>query len=200
MRADGAGTLGAVGEVGGDEQAPLRAFGHHLQSLHPAGDDTADGEGDGLAALDRRVEDGAVEQLAGVVHLNLVGGRRADALALFDDLVLQAAGRGLDLDALAVLAKERLARLLVELGHLGLLLLMLALELLGQFVDLFAGLVHCQTRSHTVEDGGHAVGEVLDVKLGDTRLLIRKADIEAKRIAEFVKFFFCHNGIMEEMS
>ena len=59
-----------------------------MQSLSPAFDYLIEGEGDGLAALHRTVEDRAVNQQAVVVHFDPVGGLGRDpgaSLQFFED-------------------------------------------------------------------------------------------------------------------
>src|SRR2546422_9406674 len=68
-----------VGEVGRADELALAADLHGLHALGPALDHLIEREGDGLAALDRRVEDAAVGQRALIVHLHLVGGLRRGA-------------------------------------------------------------------------------------------------------------------------
>src|SRR4029453_1968075 len=76
----------AVGHVGGADDLRLAARLHLTDALGPALDDLVEREGGRLAALDRAVEHGAVGELAGVVHLHLVGGLRrvAGARLLLD--------------------------------------------------------------------------------------------------------------------
>src|SRR5690606_26302957 len=68
VRGDAAGRSGAaVGELGGDPEAVLRADRHQLQALGPARDHLAQAEGGRVVALVGAVEHGAVEQAALVV-------------------------------------------------------------------------------------------------------------------------------------
>ena len=62
-----AGAAGAVGQVGRNRELPLRAGRHELEGLDPAGDHAAHGEGGGLSAVDRTVEDRPVDERAMVV-------------------------------------------------------------------------------------------------------------------------------------
>lgn len=65
VRADAARAIGAVGQIGGDGDAPFGAHGHELEGFREAGDDLTDVELDGLFGL---VEHRAVYQRALVHH------------------------------------------------------------------------------------------------------------------------------------
>src|SRR5690349_3475870 len=82
-----AGTAGAIGEIGRDDQMPLVALPHQAERLGPARDELVDGE------LRRRqrlctVEDFAVDQHAGVVDRDRVGRKWPLAEAVLQDAVL----------------------------------------------------------------------------------------------------------------
>src|SRR5262249_3735476 len=66
----------AVRHVGGADELRLAAGLHLGDALGPTLDHLVQREGRRLPALDRAVEDRAVDELAGVVHLHLVGGLR----------------------------------------------------------------------------------------------------------------------------
>src|SRR5215471_14528891 len=86
---------------------------HELEPFGPAGDHLIQRKRRGLLPLDGAVEDGAVGELALVVHLDLVGGRRRGTGALLDRRDDET-GRGLLGSRLALgLVEERLARLLL---------------------------------------------------------------------------------------
>src|SRR5262249_31996177 len=72
---------GPVGDGRGTADPALAADLHELQRLRPARDDAVEGKRHRLLALQRAVEHGAVDELALVVHLDLVGrgGRWAGA-------------------------------------------------------------------------------------------------------------------------
>ena len=66
----------AVRQLARDVQRPSLAGAHQLQGLRPARDHLAGRKDGGLAALAARVEDGAVEKLALVMHRALLRRRR----------------------------------------------------------------------------------------------------------------------------
>src|ERR1700746_258670 len=68
-----AGAAIAVGEVGGDEELPLRSDWHQLQRFGPALDHAVHGEAGGLSALVGAVEFFAVDQGAAIVDGDRVG-------------------------------------------------------------------------------------------------------------------------------
>ena len=60
----------AIGEVGRNEELELGADRHELQTFGPTGNDSVEGELDGLAAVDRTIEDGSVRKGAVVVNFD----------------------------------------------------------------------------------------------------------------------------------
>jgi GST-like protein len=102
--------LGAVAQFRGYVEGPFVARAHHDQGFLPGRHQALQRERGGGAALVGAVEHRAVDQLALVVDLDLVGRVRLGAVGRTraDDLVLQAVGQGDDAGLLGVLNHERL--------------------------------------------------------------------------------------------
>lgn len=144
VRADRAarGALLAVAELGRDPQLELAADRHQRDAFLPARHHRAEREHRRLVAIVGAVEGLAVEGGALVVHAHGVGGLGLGALALADDLVLQARSGGHHAGLLAVSGEEFLALFLVLLGRRHHLLdLLVAHGLLQALADLHRFLV-----------------------------------------------------------
>ena len=89
-------TTRSVGQVRRDEEFDLATFLHELDTLGPARDDAIEGEGNGLVALVGAVELLTIDGGATVVDKDGVGGLGALSVTFGDDLVLEAAGGGVD--------------------------------------------------------------------------------------------------------
>ena len=178
----------AVGQLGRHEQLPLGADLHQLQGFRPPGDHLVGSELRRLAALVGAVELLAADQSAAVVNADRVRGLGQRARSLFDDLVLQAAGKGNHAGLRLVGHQEGVAFLLV------LLLLRLGLRSLAGH-DLLLELTH--RRLHVLfredrlgagESGAHAIREGIQVQVGggDGVAAHAGADGEADDVADFL--------------
>ena len=182
----------AVGEFRGDHELIFAAHVHKLESLHPSGDHLSDAENSRLSALHGAVKDLAVNEFSGVVHFDLIGGKRFFAASFFKHLVLQSAGS--DLNPLFGLVgfEELFAGFHICLGSIGgggtgcfLDLLLEGLHELVVFVKFkgrgFAG-------AH-VRDGGEDLFEIqFDGEFGNV-----SGNVHAESIAHFFHishFFF----------
>lgn len=65
----GTGATTAITEIGGDVHLPAITFNHILHGFSPTLDNLVGSEGDGGAAVARRVELGSIDEGTGVVHL-----------------------------------------------------------------------------------------------------------------------------------
>jgi len=98
----------AVAQLGRQHQLGLTAFVHELQAFGPARDHTVQRKADRLPT-EGRVELGAVDQLAAVVHGHRVAG--AGLTPFSDDLVTDLQARTRDFDAVFL-------GVLIEIGFL----------------------------------------------------------------------------------
>ena len=182
-RRNGGRRVHVIRELRRNPQLVFRARLHQLQGLGPTRDHLVHTERRSSAVALGGIEHGAVEQLTGVVHRNLVSGLGVLAGARGDDLVLQAAGGGLDSRLLAVIGQEHLGSLVVRLGS-G------QARTLDQRHDL--GLVflrHLGLSSQCVAD---TLGDLFDRNLVGTDL--GAAEILSDRHADGVAALFFRGG------
>ncbi len=91
----GTGTIRAVRQLGRDGEFKFIADLHQLNSFGPPCYHLVQRKADGLSALHRAIENGPVEKGAMIMDLNSVGSLgRHRAGAMFEDLILEAAGGG----------------------------------------------------------------------------------------------------------
>ena len=139
---NGADGLLAIAEVVGDVEDVLGAFVHKLQAFGPARDDGVQRELGGFAAVDAAVELGAVDEGAGIVDADTVGGFGFLAIAFLDNLVLEAALGGVDGLVEGVLLEEFLTFVDVFV-------------LAGHHFVLFGTLAFLEFLLEAVEEGTH---------------------------------------------
>ena len=116
----------------------------------------------------------------------LVGGCRLGARAVFQDLVLEAAGQLDDTCLVAVDVQEFLARFLVDLEPF-------LLEFHEIVVDYLFCLVVGDGWLVARQDIGQTLDEILHLEVLDARVLKIIADAQAKRVTYFIHLvlFFC---------
>lgn len=86
----------AVGEVGGNEEFPFAADGHHLEGFGPTGDHAIDSEFDRMVLFDGAFEDASIDQGTMVVDLHHVGEFGFGTGTFLHDGILEAAGQNDD--------------------------------------------------------------------------------------------------------
>src|SRR5690606_38266325 len=96
----------AIGQVTGDVQLVLLANVHQLQTFDPTLNHATNRQIDGVATLDRAVENSAVNQTAFIVNGDNILNRRLRAIGFLDHFVLQAGFGGDYAIALGIVLKE----------------------------------------------------------------------------------------------
>ena len=183
---DATGAVRAVGEVGGDVEAPTRARFHELKSFDPARDNLSDAESSGNAPFFGRVEYSAVDKFAGVVHFDLVVGRRLSAVAVLDDFVLEAGSGCEDFGTFGVFSEEILARFSVDIGELGSFLFLSGFHFGEEFADYDFSFVVGHFGFSAGEHGGHAIGEIVYIDVVDARSFEIVAHAQAEGVGNLI--------------
>ena len=192
----GAGAALAVGEVVGDVELVDGAFFHELHAFRPSGDDLLQAEFGGLVAAVAGVEDRSVDERPLVVAAYRVAGFGLAARALFDDLVLQAAGGDGDAGLAGVGLQECLAvgfRRLAALGGLGLLAFLQLVEEVFQHRVGFRVAHHGLAPFEHIAYGGGVVVDIQALLEPHSDKLV--GNVVAQCIAKFI-----HNDPITELS
>ena len=97
----------AVGEIGGNEELPLRSDRHQLQRFGPALDHASDGKRSRLSTLVRAVEFFAVDQRAAIIDGDRIGRCGLRTCAFGQNLVLQTVGKNVCTPGFDLLAARK---------------------------------------------------------------------------------------------